>query len=195
MIAVLTSVLLQGCIVKSLHPFFFENDVVFKTELLNEWVDQDSGKWVITRVKEKSNAYSMKFTKDDKEAIFMVHLFALEGEFYLDFLPLSSSASTVDIFELHLLPTHSVAKLVMVGQDEVQIKWFNEEWLRSLFEQNRIKIAHETISDELPKDNDDVMYVLTAATDELQKFLIKYGNEGAAFDNNDTMWLRLKKGS
>jgi hypothetical protein len=186
--------LMQGCIVKSLHPFFLEKDVLFKTELLHNWVDQEGGKWAIERVKEKPNAYEMKLTKDDKEAVFMVHLFQLEGEFYLDFLPLSSSGQNVDIFDLHLLPSHSVAKLVMINDDEVHIKWFNEEWLRSLFKQNRIKIAHESILDETPSDEDDHYYVLTAATEELQKFLIKYGNEDAAFDNNNTVWLRLKKG-
>jgi hypothetical protein len=81
----------------------------------------------------------------------------------------------------------------MITKDEVLIKWFNEEWLRTLFDQNRIKIAHEAILDEIPKDADDKTYILTASTEELQKFLIKYGNEDAAFDGDNTVWLRLKK--
>jgi hypothetical protein len=187
------ALLVQSCLVKSLHPFFAEKDVVFKPELLNTWTDQDSGKWIILPVKEKPNAYEMKFRKEEKEATFMVHLFKLEGEMYLDFLPLSSNTPSIDIFNLHLFPSHSVAKVTMISKDEVLIKWFNEEWLRTLFTQNRIKIAHEEILDEMAKDPDDKTYILTASTEELQKFLVKYGNEDAAFDGDNTVWLRLKK--
>jgi hypothetical protein len=192
-LVVLMTFLFQGCFVKSLHPFFTEKDVLFKPELLNTWTDQDSGTWEIKPVKEKSNAYEMIFRKEGKVAVFFVHLFQLEGELYFDFLPLSSNAPGIDLFDLHLLPTHSVAKVAMINKDEVLIKWFNEVWLTKLFEQNRIKIAHEVIMDETPSDEEDKAYVLTASTEELQKFIIKYGNEDSAFDGDNTMWLRLKK--
>jgi hypothetical protein len=192
-LAALLAVLVQGCIVKSLHPYYAEKDVVFKPELLNTWVDQEEGKWEIAHVKEKQNAYQMTYRKEGKVAVFLVHLFDLDGALYLDFLPLSSNAQSIDLFDLHLMPTHSVAKLTSINQDEVLIKWFNEEWLTTLFKQNRIKIAHEIILDEAPKDEDDKFYVLTASTEELQKFLVKYGNEDSAFDGDNTMWLKLKK--
>jgi hypothetical protein len=189
----LIALLFQGCIVKSIHPFFAEKDVVFKSELLSTWVDQDGGKWEIKPFKEKPNSYKMLFRKDGKEAVFLAHLFQLEEELYLDFLPLSSSEEGIDLFNLHLLPSHSVAKVSMINSGEVMIKWFNEEWLSTLFKHNRIKIAHEVILDEAPKDEDDKTYVLTASTEELQKFLVKYGNEDSAFDGDNTVWLKLKK--
>lgn len=193
LIVALVAVLAQGCIIKSLHPFYTEQDVMFKSELLATWIDQDSGNWIIQPVTEKPNAYQMKYNKDGKEAVFMVHLFRLKGDLYLDFLPLSSNAQSIDLFDLHLMPTHSVAKVSKLSKEEIVIKWFNEEWLRELFAHNRIKISHEAILDELPKEDDDKTYVLTASTDELQKFLIKYGNEDAAFAGDNTMWLRLTK--
>jgi hypothetical protein len=73
----------------------------------------------------------------------------------------------------------------------VQIKWFNEEWLGSLFEQNRIKISHETVKNESGKETDN-FYLLTASTDELQKFILKYGKD-AVFDDNNIVWLKLKR--
>lgn len=39
--------LLNGCPVKSLHPFYTENDLVFKEELLGQWIDEDSTVWNI----------------------------------------------------------------------------------------------------------------------------------------------------
>lgn len=195
LVTALMAVLFQGCIVKSLHPFFKEKDVIFKKELLHSWVDQDGNKWSITPHKDKPNAYEMHFlSRGEKDVVFLTHLFALEGEMYLDFLPLSDNREeSLAIFELHLLPTHSIAKLDILNEDEIQIKWFNEDWLRSLFDQNRIKISHEAIMDETPKDEDDKYYILTAGTDELQKFVIKYGHDANAFENNNTVWLRLKR--
>jgi hypothetical protein len=190
----LMAVIFQGCIVKSLHPFYTEDKVIFKPELIDTWEDQDGGKWFVKPVKEKPNSYEMRWNKNGKDALFIAHLFTLEGEMYFDFIPLSRDEDeSLVIFDLHLLPTHSVAKVEVLNEREVHIKWFNEQWLRSLFDNNRIKISHEAVMDEAPKDEHDKYYVLTASTEELQKFIIKYGHEDKAFDNNDTMWLRLKR--
>jgi hypothetical protein len=190
--AALVAVLLQGCIVKSLHPFYTQDNVLFKKELIATWQDQEGGKWFIKPVKEKPNAYEMRWNKEGKDAVFIAHLFKLEDEMYLDFFPIGSdSESGLTIFDLHLLPTHSVAKLDILGATEIHFKWLNEKWLGSLFDQNRIKISHEVINDATT--DEDKYYVLTAQTEELQKFIIKYGHEDNAFDDNDTMWLRLKR--
>ena len=191
----LVAILFQGCIIKSLYPFYKESDLVFKQELVNtSWVDQDGAQWVINVVKERPNAYEMHYLgkEKDRDVVFVAHLFKLNNNLYLDFFPVSDGNETSAIFNLHLLPTHSLAKVNVMNNAEIQIKWFNEEWLRSLFEQNRIKISHEVIYDEDPRDKDK-MYVLTAPVDELQKFVIKYGDWDAAFDNDNSVWLRLKK--
>ena len=118
-----------------------------------------------------------------------------EGELYFDFLPISKDEGPDEFFffNLHLLPTHSVAKVELLNDREVHLKWFNEEWLRSMFDNNRIKIRYEAVMDEAPKEDNHKYYVLTASTEELQKFIIKYGHEDAAYDNNNTARLRLKR--
>jgi hypothetical protein len=192
-LVILVAVLVQGCIVKSLHPFYIESDLVYKKELVNTWVDQDGHKWKIDPVQEQRKAYQMTFTEDGKEATFLTHLFELEGNLFLDFRPLASDGSVNDLFEMHLLPSHSVAKVVKMNDEVVVIKWFNEEWLTKLFKQNRIKISHEVIIDENSGKDEDKSYVLTASTEELRKFLIKYGNDPAAFDGDGKMELTLKR--
>jgi hypothetical protein len=194
LVVTVMAVFLQGCIVKSIHPFFHESDVILKKELLATWTDGDGGQWTIKPFGAKPNAYEMHRIKGEKDVVFLAHLFNLQGELYFDFLPLSDGGNEdLALFALHLMPTHSIAKVEVLNKDEVRIKWFNEEWMRSLFDQNRIKISHEVIYDEAPKDDDDKIYILTASTDELQKFIIKYGGEDAAFDNSNTVWLTLKK--
>lgn len=190
-------VLLQGCIVKSIHPFFKDQDLISKKELLNTWIDQDGSQWTIKPYKDKPGAYEMHWLHNgENDVVMLAHLFKLNNETYMDFLPMSDN-SPVDmpIFNFHLLPTHSVAKIVSITNDDVQIKWFNAKWLATLFEQNRIRISHEVVTDaEMGGSDDDKEYILTASTDELQKFMIKYGGEDKAFDDpNNTVWLRLKR--
>lgn len=193
--AALIIIFMQGCIVKSLHPFFHEENIIFKKELLSSWIDQDGNKWNIQQHKWKLNAYEMHYIgQGEKDVVFLTHLFELEGELYLDFLPLSDNREeSLAIFELHLQPTHSIAKVAVLNNQEIQIKWFNEDWLRGLFNQNRIKISHEVIPDETPSNKNDRYYILTAGTEELQKFVIKYGQDASAFENDNTVWLKLKK--
>jgi hypothetical protein len=37
------------------------------------------------------------------------------------------------------------------------------------------------------------MYVLTASTEELQKFITKYGHDDKAYDSENSLELRLKR--
>ena len=187
------AVLLQGCIVKSLHPFYATTDLVYKKELINTWLDQDGNRWNISGVKDQPQAYEMTFTKDGRSATFLAHLFRLENNFFLDFRPLASDGSVNDLFEMHLLPSHSVAKVENLTDSTVEIKWFNEEWLHKLFSQNRIKISHEVILEENSGKDEDKTYVLTASTEELRKFLIKYGDDQSAFEGDNAMALTLKR--
>lgn len=193
LVSITLAVLLQSCIVKSLHPFYASTDVVYKKELVNTWVDQDGNRWNISQVKEKPQAYEMTFTKDEKSATFLVHLFQLQDNLFLDFRPLASDGSVNDLFEMHLLPSHSVAKVARITDSVVEIKWFNEEWLHKLFSQNRIKISHEVITEENSGKDEDKTYVLTASTEELRKFLMKYGNDESAFEGDNAMALTLKR--
>lgn len=195
LIGMLVALIAQGCIVKSLHPFFNESDVKFRPELLSTWIDQDGNTWKINQIKEKPNAYEMQWLENGKPRVtFMTHLFTLDDQLYLDFLPISGDSGDGNgrmIFDLHLMPTHSIARVDELSSSSLKLKWFNEEWLATLFKQNRIRISHEKIMDELPKNPDDCMYVLTATTDELQKFIQKYGHEDKAFDNGNTVYLTL----
>jgi hypothetical protein len=189
---VLLAVVLQSCVVKSLHPFFTSADVIFKTELLNTWTDEDGNKWTIQRSKTSDKTYEMRYEPEGQSAVvFEGHLFELNSELYFDFVPEDiGSTSNSLMLALHLLPVHSVAKVKTITKNKVEIKWFNEKWIKSLFEQNKIKIKHEELQNGSSRD--DKEYVLTASTAELQKFLIKYGVEDSAYDDDNTIWLKLK---
>jgi hypothetical protein len=193
LVVLLLAVVMEGCIVKSLHPFYTEKNVVFKQELMGTWKDQQTGTWQISPIKEKKSAYRMKVTSNEGiSATFIAHLFELNNIVYLDFLPEEQDGKQVDLFAFHLIPSHSLARVKNIAGDRVRIEWLNEEWLSELFAENKIRIAHEVVHENEQKQ-DDKMYILTASTDELQKFILKYGNDPEAFTGKSEVVMDLKR--
>jgi hypothetical protein len=92
-----------------------------------------------------------------------------------------------------MLPTHTIARVESISDREIQIRWLNEKWLRSLFAQNKIKISHEVVRDPVVQDDSNMGYILTASTDEMQKFIVKYGDEDKTFIDDNTVWLKLTR--
>lgn len=175
--------LLNGCIVKSLHQFYHEEDVIYDEEILGAWLDDEYTRWVISPYTYSKvflgsdttdNSYLVELYEDSLVPIqFNAHMFEVDGKKYLDFMPLRDD-DNYDLLEMHLVPTHSLAMIDYDKNGNMTISWFAEEWLKKLFEENRVKIAHEIVED--PGIKTDSEYVLTASTDELQKFILKYGN-------------------
>ncbi len=76
---------------------------------------------------------------------FNAHLFQLNEKYYLDFAPIRDDDNE-NMQNLHLVSTHSIARIKFQQNGEVKISWFNENWLAELFEENKIKISHEVIN-------------------------------------------------
>lgn len=182
-ILILISTILSSCLVKSLHPFYKERDVVFNESLIGTWIDQDSSIWEFEQHKvavkfmspEKPvDYYHVKLVdEEDGNSYFEVRLFRLNSRFYLDFLPLTEENIGDNMASFHFIPSHSIARIEFFGKNNVAFFWYDQDWLKSLFEERRVKISHEQIGEE--------DWVLTAETDELQKFIIKYGEEPDMF--------------
>ncbi len=179
--------LLSGCLVKSLHPFYKPSDLVFRKDIIGTYVDQEKGTWQIEKaVKQEflkpdspQNYYKITLVDEKKrKASFTGNLFKLDNDYYVDFYPEGgNNDDQIDLYNLHLLGVHTVAK-VIIGKNSIHIKWYNEKWLSELFEQNKIRLAHEKI------DNNDAV-VLTASTSDLQKFMRKFANDPNAFKKSD----------
>jgi hypothetical protein len=145
-------------------------------------MDADSGIWTIepNMVSEKfmdpeepDGSYRVTFYEDEEQISYLTAtLFQLNGVDYVDFVPdLDEDHFTSDMTAFHHIPVHTLAR-VQYSEDSVLLYWYGDEWLNELFEQNRIRIKHETV------DNHDYeRQVLTASTDELQKFIKKYAND------------------
>lgn len=192
-----TVIMLGGC-VQSLHSFFKQKNLIFNDELLGRWTedDTDSKIWIfekadpdkfpevkkgqatdghklIENYKENKMAYILRFEgKENILADYKAHLFKLGKYFYIDFYPNEDDIDD-DFLGMHLVPTHSLARVEFSGKGPA-LSWINFNRIDKLLQQNKIRISHEKIEDG---------WILTAATDELQKFLIKYEDDKSLFED------------
>ncbi len=195
--------LLSGCVVKSLHRFYNEEDVIFDKSLLGSWVDEDSARWVIKpftfpkgfmQDDSTDNSYLVELYEDDDEPQkFNAHMFTLDGKKYLDFKPLRDDRYD-DFLDVHFISAHSIALVEINGSGELVIGWFNNEWLEKLFRENRVKVSHEVVRGATASEGTE--YVLTASTEELQKFIRKYGvpgENGLCVEDDNFLCIQLTR--
>ena len=181
-ILVLAMTAMSSCLVSSLHPFFKNEDKHFDTALVGYWIDGDSCIWAIhpNMVSEgfmepevHDSSYMITYyEEEDKESILTATLFQLNGVDYVDFIPdPNEDHCSSDMTAFHHVPVHTLAR-VQYSKDSILMYWYGDEWLNELFEQNRIRIKHETVN-----GFNYERQLLTAPTDELQKFIKKYAND------------------
>ena len=180
-ILIIITLFFSGCVVYSFYPLYTEKDLFPNDILTGKWMDGDSTLWNFEHAyhgkKEPANIDSTSYVlylkdKDNKESEFSVHVVKLGGHYFLDFyLEDFMNDNELDLASFHIVPVHTFAKL-KVSEDELQINWFDQDWLEKLIDANKIRIHHE--------DNGDYI-LLTAKPRELQKFVIKYQDTEEAF--------------
>ena len=161
--------LLAGC-VPSIHPLYTEDDIVFLPVLLGTWEEEDEGTWTFT--KKGDNSYFLQMVEDDESANFIVHLVSLDDHLFMDFFPGDNDHIEMCAFlSVHYFPVHTFAK-VIIDKEKIEIHCLDPGFIEDLLEQNKIRISHE-------KSDDNI--ILTASTEELQKFVRKYADDQKAY--------------
>jgi hypothetical protein len=154
--------LLAGC-VRSVHPFYTSEQVVFDPTMSGTWADADlKNKFVVTPVADATQ-YEVAYTdKDNKTGHFIVHLAKLQDQLFADVSPAEPSDEN-DTYTAHLLPLHSLL-LVENTPPNIRIRSIDYDWLKKQLESGGVKLRYEAI------DKHDL--ILTASTAELQAFIL-----------------------
>ena len=189
---ILSVLLFSSCIVKSLQPFYIKSSLKFNKDLLGEWTDHKEGQWTVESFQKKfeedkkegeklsedgklvydtyKDGYLVTYIKNEKEAVFIAMPFKIENQYFLDFIPINIEDEEINSLAAeHLLKTHSVAKLDFTTDKNVMFSWLSEERIKDIFEENKIRLKHESIGPEQT-------LLLTATSEELYRFLKKYLN-------------------
>ena len=180
-LTILTMLGMSSCLVTSLHPFYQPEDMIYEASLTGLWVDEDSCIWEIEQrmtsteimgPETPADSYWITYYEDEEISHFNGTLFQLKGLYYADFYPdPDEDHHRSELIGMHHFPTHTLARIDF-SKDSIMLYWYGEEWLTDLFEQNRIRIQHESVM----ISEDYNRHVLTAPTKDLQKFITKYAN-------------------
>jgi hypothetical protein len=177
--------LMAGSCIPSLFPLYTAEDLVIDDHLEGTWDGGENGTWVIERLEYTPDrgffspdwsppgdkkSYRLKVIEvsegDTLEAEFIVHMFVLAGQHYLNYYPVDYELDH-DFLAWHMVEANNFSK-VWITEDSISLGFFDPSYLEELIDENRIKISH------VRHDNG---ILLTARTKELQKFVIKYGDE------------------
>ncbi len=195
-VLIIAGSLISSCTVLSFYPLYTEDELVRDDRIIGKWnsyqemgmiKDADTMVWKISFNKfiqkdilgEKSTITNNKFTytaeiylksKPNSKATFNLHLVKLNDDLYLDFYPKELNINN-PMVGAHLMDVHTFAKVYI--DETIKIQWFALEWLKKMFNENKIRIKHE-------KNNKSIL--LTAKPKALQKFIVKYGNDEEAFE-------------
>jgi hypothetical protein len=187
---IVLALMLSSCIVKSLHPFYTKDVLYFEPNFIGNWVDKENGVWNVKSFQEVFNdvkgqldkdqlkiyskynniSYYVNYEKDSAKSAFLVVPFKINNQLFLDFSSTDDNESLEginDLYRMHLIDSHSLAKLDMDSKGNMSIKWLDSDKLEALLKENRIKIKYENIGL-------DETVVLTASSEELVKFIEKY---------------------
>jgi hypothetical protein len=182
----------SGCVVYSFYPLYTEKDLFANDLLTGEWLDDEETNWSFSHpfkgkrelgIIDSTSYVLLLKDKDERESEFNVHIIKLGGNYFLDFyMEDFIDNQDLELADFHIIPVHTFAKII-INENELQINWFDQEWMGKLIKQNKIRIHHE--------DNEDFI-LLTAQPKELQKFVSKYVNSDEAFKDGIEFILKRK---
>ncbi len=175
-------VLLNGCGIFSIHPLFHEKDLIVNTKLIGTWKDASDENSLIKIDTTADSKYLFTRIDAGDTTDFEMGLLQLQGQYFIDLFPMEKcgvfQGEDCDMMELlfkNYIPVHTFMK-IEIGNGDFNLIGFDNERLIKLFHENRIRLAHET-----DKEDKDAYVVITASTDDLQKFISRYATEKEAF--------------
>lgn len=180
---------MSSCIF-TFHPLYSDDVLVDIPGLEGSFLDRhgfagvstlDSSIWTFER--DGKGEYTLEISEIGKSGSMDVRAVKLGGEYYLDFLVSEAATEDIPDFVLwHLVPMHSFAK-VRVIDNRLELMYINAKWAQENLEKHRIRIEHET-----RKNNNETEFILlTASTEDLQKFAAKYADFDDAFEDPDVL--------
>lgn len=166
---------MTGCFVLSVHPLYFDNDLVFESGLVGTWGEKEHEKdlselWIFKKSGDKSYRLIIR-DEEEGEGMFEAHLLKLGDHMFLDLYPEEPETGS-EFYNMHVIPAHSFIRVSLEGH-VLRLGFFDLDWLKKNIEEGKVSIKHERRDDTI---------VLTASTKELQEFVLKHIEEAFIFE-------------
>jgi len=152
-IGLVVLVCMSSCL-RSVNPLYTQKDLVLNDRLEGLWKGEDES-WSF----ELRDSVSYILTHSDKgnEVIFTAHLLKLGDHFFLDVIPQELKSDNY-LYEATVFPVHTFFR-IKLDEEQLELMAYSGE---------EMDIAETLPHVETPSG----MIVLTASTEELQKFVI-----------------------
>lgn len=188
---------LTGCL-STVYPIFTEKDVVFDPKIIGKWKYENksvSGFVEITKAanedfnelpslrKLAGKTYMVRYMNNENEieAAYFGFLVKLGNKFYMDYYPAETPAgkSYDGFYKSHFTRMHTCYSLRFVKDNNTfELKQFDENYLQQLIQNKKIRIRHEV--------REDGSFIVTAPTEELQQYILKYSDVPEAYYSDVT---------
>ena len=195
-------IFLSSCL-KTLHPIFTIKDIVYETKLLGKWKTDNQGTKgfaVITNlatdnsielpekisaVKQKGYLVSYTNEKGEIREQFIAFLAKIGNHLYFDYYPADkkSDQKLDEFFLAHYVKVHTSFKVDISNNGSFELVQLDDSYVFKLIEEKKFRISHE-------ENEDGDVGIITASTKELQQYLIKYGDDPAAYRNEKTIFTK-----
>jgi len=175
---------LLGSCVPSLHPLYTDKELVFEEKLLGSWGKESDQAWKFEKGQEEKS-YDLTTDEKGKKGEFTVFLVKIQDVskadkekeaarpalLFLDLYPKEPKLETSDFYKFHLLPVHTFYKIEQIGPT-LKMRAMNPDKLKKMLKDKPDLIKHEVRDD---------MVILTASTEQLQKFMLEHVNDEGLF--------------
>ena len=164
---------LIGCGITSVYPFYTDKDLLFDPALVGRWVESGPQKDPDPIEFKKSGDKEYRLASKEGGLMFdkyLVHLFKLRDQLYLDLVPLERHEDSI--------PVHHLMKVEQITPT-LKMATLSDEWIGDWIKKHPDALRHQFIPDPNAPGKSEL--VLTASTSELQRFLIKHRKTRGAF--------------
>lgn len=195
---------LSGCL-STLYPLFTEKDLVFESGLLGSWnAPSDSSimifekstlqdfkdrpslqplankSYIVTLKEHIADLEGTKGHLDDQfiETRFIACLTRLGNGLYLDLYPHETSRQKQynNFYKQHYIGLHSLYRIQLKNDHSFDMGQLKEEYLKNLIDKKQVRIPYEI--------SYNGSYIITATTEQLQQYVLKYGQVPEAYEHN-----------
>ena len=163
--AVLLAVV-AGCI-PSLNPAYKDENLVFKSQFIGVWSQPNSkARWDFAKRDDKSYTLSFK-DEEGRQGRFVAHLANIDGTLFLDLYPEETGEAANGFYKFHMIPIHTIY-LVRETEPTLKLATIDYRWLDKYLGEH---------GDEIKTATFDGRKMITAQTEDVQKFLVKHKAE------------------
>jgi hypothetical protein len=172
---VLGIVVAGGC-VPTVHELYTNNVTVFDSNLIGTWGEPNSEKFTIQRI--DANSYSILYTGTDSKSVKLGgHLVSLGKTKFMDMELVDYQTTDNDLAKCFLMPVHYIVKIERTGSKLVY-SVMDSDGFSAILKKDPDAVKHEKLRDS---------WLVTASTEELQKFVAAHADDKALFPQNTDM--------